>query len=204
MSTAATRRPSPKALPGAKLLLHGKPDELDDGGPRRRRARGAGASGTASSASSTTAGRRRSSSSRSRSASISCCIPPRNISAATATSSPASSPARRRLIDRIAGETFPYLGGKLSPFDAWLLLRGLRTLPIRMKAHEAAGWRSRGGLQAHALVEQVCHPGLANRLPPGLNGTSGLFSFIFRDGVDIRAFADTSQSLQAGRQLGRP
>ena len=32
-------------------------------------------------------------------------------------------------------------------------------------------------LQDHPIVEKVCHPGLANRLPAGLNGTSGLFSF---------------------------
>src|SRR5919109_2471575 len=43
------------------------------------------------------------------------------------------------LIGRIRAEAYPYLGGKLSPFDAWLLIRGLRTLPIRMRAHQAAG-----------------------------------------------------------------
>ncbi|MUZ96112.1 hypothetical protein GOZ96_05855, partial [Agrobacterium vitis] len=38
----------------------------------------------------------------------------------------------KALINRIRNETLPYLGGKLSPFDAWLLIRGMRTLPIRM------------------------------------------------------------------------
>ena len=42
------------------------------------------------------------------------------------------------LIGRIRAEAYPYLGGKLSPFDAWLLIRGLRTLPIRMRAHQAS------------------------------------------------------------------
>ena len=41
-------------------------------------------------------------------------------------------------IGQIRSATLPYLGGKLSPFDAWLLIRGLRTLPIRMKAHESS------------------------------------------------------------------
>src|SRR5690606_18443661 len=86
----------------------------------------------------------------------------------------------RELIGRIRATTYPYLGAKLSPFDAWLLIRGLRTLPIRMKAHEAAALEIARRLAAHAAVETVNHPGLANALPPGLTGTSGLFSFVFR------------------------
>src|SRR3954469_15458493 len=46
---------------------------------------------------------------------------------------------KAELVDRIRKTTLPYLGGKLSPFDAWLLGRALPPLPIRMKAHEAAG-----------------------------------------------------------------
>ena len=106
------------------------------------------------------------------------------------------------LIGRIKAEAYPYLGGKLSPFDAWLLIRGLRTLPIRMKAHEAAAMTIAKRLQELDVVEQVCHPGLANRLPSGLNGTSGLFSFIFREGVDIRTFADRLRLFKLGVSWG--
>ena len=49
----------------------------------------------------------------------------------------------KELIGRIRAEAYPYLGGKLSPFDAWLLIRGLRTLPIRMQAHQASAPRNR-------------------------------------------------------------
>ncbi|MFC3075905.1 PLP-dependent transferase [Shinella pollutisoli] len=108
----------------------------------------------------------------------------------------------RGLIDRIRSEAVPYLGGKMAPFDAWLLIRGLRTLPIRMKAHEAAGLEIARRLQALDVVERVDHPGLANRLPAGLSGTSGLFSFVFRDGVDIRAFADTLTLFKLGVSWG--
>ena len=108
----------------------------------------------------------------------------------------------KELIGRIKAEAYPYLGAKMSPFDAWLLIRGLRTLPIRMKAHEASALEIARRLQDHALVEQVCHPGLANRLPDGLNGTSGLFSFIFREGVDIRAFADRLALFKLGVSWG--
>jgi cystathionine gamma-synthase len=108
----------------------------------------------------------------------------------------------KELIGRIRAEAYPYLGGKLSPFDAWLLIRGLRTLPLRMKAHEASALEIARRLQKLGVVETVCHPGLANRLPTGLIGTSGLFSFIFRDGVDIRAFADHLKLFKLGVSWG--
>lgn len=109
---------------------------------------------------------------------------------------------RKALIDRLRSETLPYLGGKLGPFDAWLLVRGLRTLPLRMKAHEAAGLEIARRLKAHPKVAQVCHPGLNNALPPGLTGTSGLFSFVFREGVDVAAFCDRLELFKLGVSWG--
>lgn len=108
----------------------------------------------------------------------------------------------RELVGRIRSEAYPYLGGKLSPFDAWLLIRGLRTLPIRMKAHEASALEIAKRLQSLDLVDTVFHPALANRLPPGLTGTSGLFSFTFREGVDIRTFADRLRLFRLGVSWG--
>ncbi|PIO97993.1 PLP-dependent transferase [Pleomorphomonas carboxyditropha] len=106
------------------------------------------------------------------------------------------------LIGKIRSTTYPYLGGKLSPFDAWLLIRGLRTLPARMKAHEAAALHVARKLAGHPLVENVLHPGLGNTLPPGLSGTSGLFSFTFTDGVDIPKFADQLKLFKLGVSWG--
>jgi cystathionine beta-lyase/cystathionine gamma-synthase len=108
----------------------------------------------------------------------------------------------KELVAPIKSEAYPYLGGKLSPFDAWLLIRGMRTLPLRMKAHEAAAMTIAQRLQNLDIVEQVCHPGLSNRLPAGLNGTSGLFSFIFREGIDIRTFADHLELFKLGVSWG--
>jgi cystathionine beta-lyase/cystathionine gamma-synthase len=108
----------------------------------------------------------------------------------------------KELVGRIRSEAYPYLGGKLSPFDAWLLVRGLRTLPIRMKAHEASALDIAKRLQALDIVDTVFHPALANRLPPGLTGTSGLFSFTFREGIDIRAFADHLKLFKLGVSWG--
>jgi cystathionine beta-lyase/cystathionine gamma-synthase len=106
------------------------------------------------------------------------------------------------LIGKIRSGTLPYLGGKLSPFDAWLLIRGLRTLPIRMKAHEAAALSIARRLAAHDAVASVLHPGLGNQLPEGLGGTSGLFSFVFKPGIDIPAFADKLRLFKLGVSWG--
>lgn len=108
----------------------------------------------------------------------------------------------KELIGRIRGEAYPYLGGKLSPFDAWLLIRGLRTLSVRMRAHQASALEIAKRMKDHPLVETVCHPGLGNQLPAGLLGTSGLFSFVFRDGVDIRRFADRLRLFKLGVSWG--
>lgn len=108
----------------------------------------------------------------------------------------------KEMIARVKSEAYPYLGGKLSPFDAWLLIRGMRTLPLRMKAHQESALTIARRLSELDVVETVCHPGLANRLPAGLHGTSGLFSFIFKEGVDIRAFADHLKLFKLGVSWG--
>jgi cystathionine beta-lyase/cystathionine gamma-synthase len=107
-----------------------------------------------------------------------------------------------QLIGEIRSRIYPYLGGKLSPFDAWLLLRGLRTLPIRMKAHEASALHVARQLAERPDVVAVYHPGLGNTLPDGLQGTSGLFSFEFDGSVDIARFADALRLFKLGVSWG--
>jgi len=89
---------------------------------------------------------------------------------------------RRDLIDRINTVAYPSLGGKLSPFDAWLLIRGLRTLALRMRRHHEAGLEIARRLAAHPRVTQVFHPLLegapdSNLAATQLGGGSGLISF---------------------------
>ncbi len=108
----------------------------------------------------------------------------------------------KALIGEIRSRVYPYLGGKLSPFDAWLLLRGLRTLPIRMKAHEAAALHVARKLAERPDVVAVYHPGLGNGLPDGLQGSSSLFSFAFDDSVDIARFADALRFFKLGVSWG--
>lgn len=109
---------------------------------------------------------------------------------------------RQELIDRIRSRICPYIGAKLAPFEAWLLLRGLRTLPERVRAHEAAALSLARRLAEHPMVTAVHHPGLHNRLPAGLQGTTGLFSFEARNGLDIPAFCDALRFFKLGVSWG--
>lgn len=62
-------------------------------------------------------------------------------------------------ITSIAKSTQKDIGGILSPFDAWLLLRGLKTLPIRMDRHCANARRVVEKLINHPAVTNVMYPG---------------------------------------------
>ena len=108
----------------------------------------------------------------------------------------------RELIGKLRREVLPYLGGKLSPFDAWLLLRGLRTLPARMREHERNALLLATRLQTHPQVTAVHHPGLSQPSPMGLSGTSGLFSIELDGSIDIRAFCDALRIFKLGVSWG--
>jgi methionine-gamma-lyase len=54
------------------------------------------------------------------------------------------------------------LGGTMQPLEAWLCLRGLATLSLRMQHHCASAARLAAVLEAHPSVEQVFYPGLAS------------------------------------------
>ena len=51
-------------------------------------------------------------------------------------------------------------GAVPSPFDCWLILRGIRTLPYRMRAHSENAARMAAFLDSHPRVAEVCYPGL--------------------------------------------
>ena len=82
------------------------------------------------------------------------------------------------------------LGGAVpSPFDCWLLLRGIRTLPWRMRAHCDNAGRIARYLDAHPKVEAVHYPGLESH--PGheiarrqMSGFGGMLSVQIRGGRD--------------------
>ena len=61
-------------------------------------------------------------------------------------------------------ETFAFVqkctGGILSPFECWLLLRGVKTLAVRMRQHDASGRAVAEFLDRHSKVRKVFYPGL--------------------------------------------
>ena len=82
------------------------------------------------------------------------------------------------------------LGQTAGPDDAWLALRGLRTLDVRLRRHEENGPRSRDWLKAQPQVARVLHPALPVPGPRILEarflpGATGLFSFVLAGG-DVR------------------
>ena len=97
---------------------------------------------------------------------------------------------RRSAIDRMNREVTPYLGAKLSAQEAALLLRGLRTLPLRMQQHQASALVIAERLAQHEMVRQVHHPGLSKKEFSLLRGYGSLFSFELDERIDISAFCD--------------
>jgi len=65
-------------------------------------------------------------------------------------------------LDALNLEAMVHYGGVLSPFNAWLILRGAATFPLRMKAHEETALEVARFLEGHPAVSRVLYPGLAS------------------------------------------
>lgn len=93
----------------------------------------------------------------------------------------------REFLDEVRLTTLKDLGGVISPFDAWLILRGLKTLAVRMDRHNRNAVQVARFLEDHPLVERVYYPGLASHPQHGLakkqmSGFGGLISFELKGG----------------------
>ncbi len=81
-------------------------------------------------------------------------------------------------------------GAIMGPFEAWLTLRGVRTLPLRMERMSANAQALAEFLDAHAAVEQVLYPGLSDHPGHALakrqmcGGFGYLMSFIVKGGAE--------------------
>lgn len=67
---------------------------------------------------------------------------------------------RKELIDQIKHQAMVNLGGVISPFNAWLIMRGVVTLPLRMKQHSENALKIARFLESYAAVKFVAYPGL--------------------------------------------
>lgn len=80
------------------------------------------------------------------------------------------------------------IGPSQSPFDSWLVLRGLKTLAIRMKAHEQNAMKIAKWLEGHSQVESVVFPGLKSHpqykiAKSQASGFSGMITFFIKGGL---------------------
>lgn len=87
------------------------------------------------------------------------------------------------LMEQIANYERVTLGAVMDPHQAWLLLRGIRTLPVRMKQHQENALRVARFLERHSKVKQVLYPGLPSHPQydigrKQMSGYSGLMSFL--------------------------
>jgi cystathionine beta-lyase/cystathionine gamma-synthase len=93
------------------------------------------------------------------------------------------------LVKAIFYKAYMLLGAAMAPFAAWLVLRGLMTLPARMQRHHEDALVVARYLKAHPRVTAVFHPGLDEDLSlmqRQMRGHSGLFSFC----ADVGGYGD--------------
>ena len=99
-------------------------------------------------------------------------------------------------------------GSVLGPFESWLAIRGLRTLPIRVKASMQNGLKVASFLEEHPMVERVIYPGLPSHpdhhlATSQLTGYGSLMSFIPRGSIEeIKAFANRLNWFKLGVSWG--
>jgi cystathionine gamma-synthase/methionine-gamma-lyase len=102
-------------------------------------------------------------------------------------------------------------GPTLGPFEAWLLLRGLKTLPLRQERQSANAQQVAEWLSAHPGVDRVIYPGLADHpqheLAAAMFGGEhfgAMVSFELAEGDRAKVFAlfDALQMIQPATSLG--
>jgi cystathionine beta-lyase/cystathionine gamma-synthase len=106
-------------------------------------------------------------------------------------------------MQQIFYRAYMLLGGILHPSDAWLLLRGLRTMPVRMQQHHNDALQVAEFLRSRPEVAEVFHPAFAGDCGT-LTGYSGLFSFALKDAEfdQVKDFIDRLRRFRIGVSWG--
>lgn len=89
---------------------------------------------------------------------------------------------------KIRRDMLVHLGGALSPFNAWLILRGLISLPLRMRQHSENAQKVAEFLESHPKVRRVVYPGLESHPQHELarrqmSGFGGMLTFQLKGGL---------------------
>lgn len=99
------------------------------------------------------------------------------------------------------------IGGILGPQDSWLVQRGIKTLGLRMDAHESNAKKIVEFLSQHDKVEKVYYPGLASH--PGhltakkqTSGFGGMVSFELQEGLSAKTFVESLSLITLAESLG--
>lgn len=99
-------------------------------------------------------------------------------------------------------------GGNMDPHQAWLLIRGIRTLPVRIKQHQESAKKVADFLESHSKIQRVLYPGLKSHPQYELGkkqmtGYTGLMSFIPKGNPDeIIKFVKNLRYFQLGCSWG--
>lgn len=101
---------------------------------------------------------------------------------------------RKDLISQMRAEASIHHGGVMSPFNAWLIGRGLSLLPLRMKAHQQGARAVAEWLEDQTSVTRVIYPGLPSHPQYDLaqrqmTNTSGMIAFQVGDRATAEAIA---------------
>jgi cystathionine beta-lyase/cystathionine gamma-synthase len=105
------------------------------------------------------------------------------------------------------GFTQNSVGAILSPFDSWLVLRGIKTLHLRMRSHDAGGRQVAAFLDSHPKVRRVLYPGLPSHPQHALarsqcSGFGGMISFDLGDFDRAKRFLDRLRLCALAESLG--
>ena len=100
------------------------------------------------------------------------------------------------------------LGTCAAPFDCWLVLRGIETLPVRMRQHEENAFAIANFLKGHSAVKKVYYPGLESH--PGheiarrqMKGFGGMVSFEINGGTtEVNSFLRRTKVFALAESLG--
>ena len=100
--------------------------------------------------------------------------------------------ASQEHIGAIESEGQIHIGGVISPFNAWLINRGLATLPLRMQAHQDNALAVAHYLEDHPRVGKVLYPGLVSHphhqlAQRQMENYSGMVAFQVADGAELAA-----------------
>lgn len=99
------------------------------------------------------------------------------------------------------------IGGVLGPQDSWLLQRGIKTLGLRMEAHEKNALAIAHYLEKHPKVAKVYYPGLASHpnhavAAKQMTGFSGIVSVELNDEVNVETFIAALSYFTLAESLG--